>query len=50
VLRYFIRLFSLPELRGWLHEAGFVNVHAFGGDGEVFRVDSGRLIVTAQRP
>ena len=47
--RYALRLFSLPELRSWLREAGFADVHAYGGDGEVFRVDSARLIVVARR-
>ncbi|MGK0201004.1 MAG: SAM-dependent methyltransferase [Planctomycetota bacterium] len=44
-----LRLFPLTELKSWLHDAGFANVQAFGPDGEVFRCDSERLIVVAQR-
>jgi hypothetical protein len=44
-----LRLFPLTELKNWLHDAGFANVQAFGPDGEVFRCDSERLIVVAQR-
>lgn len=49
-LEYFIRLFTFTELRGWLEQAGFVNVRAFGGEGEVYRLDSARLVLLAQRP
>lgn len=48
-LDWSLRLFAWTELRDWLREAGFVDVQAFGADGEVFRVDSGRLIVVARR-
>ena len=44
-----LRLFPLTELKSWLLDAGFANVQAFGVDGEVFRCDSERLIVVAQR-
>ncbi len=44
-----LRLFPLTELKTWLREAGFANVQAFSGGGEVFRCDSERLIVVAQR-
>ncbi len=46
---YTLRLFSATELRAWLLDAGFVSAHAFGAEGEVFRVDSGRLVMVAQR-
>ena len=46
--RYSLRLFTLPELRSWLLEAGFRDVQAFGADAEVFRVDSRRMILTAR--
>lgn len=49
-LTWSLRLFTLPELRDWLHTAGFEQVRAYGGEGEVFRVDSGRLVVTAHKP
>lgn len=45
-----VRLLTAPELRGWLEAAGFVDVRAFGGDGEEFHIMSDRLIVTARRP
>ena len=48
-ISYQLRLFSLTELTSWLHDAGFASVQAFGSDGEVFRTDSARLIVIAQR-
>lgn len=46
---YSIRLFTLTELRAWLIEAGFDTVRAYGGDGEVFALDSSRLILIADR-
>ena len=45
---YALRLFSAPELRGWLRDAGFTDVQAYGAEGEVFRVDSGRLVMLAR--
>ncbi|MBI5851791.1 MAG: class I SAM-dependent methyltransferase [Planctomycetes bacterium] len=45
-----VRLFTVPELRGWLEAAGFRDVQAFGGDGEPFCVESERLIVVATKP
>lgn len=50
VIPWKLRLFPLTELKSWLHLAGFANVQAFGPDGEVFRCDSERMIVVAQRP
>lgn len=49
MIPYHLRLFTLPELRGWLRDAGFDTVQGFGADGEVFQVDSDRLVVVAQR-
>ena len=46
---YQLRLFGLTELKSWLHAAGFANVQAFGANAEIFRCDSDRLIVVAQR-
>jgi len=46
---YELRLFTLPELTGWLKDAGFAYCQAFGSDCEVFDIDSDRLIVIAQR-
>lgn len=48
-LAYSLRLFTYPELRGWLRAAGFDYCQAFGPDCEAFEVDSDRLIVIAQR-
>ena len=48
-INYELRLFTLIELTSWMHEAGFSSVQAFGADGEVFRVDSTRMILVAQR-
>lgn len=44
---YTIRLFTVPELREWLYDAGFARVAAFGAAGEPFTLDSPRLIVVA---
>jgi SAM-dependent methyltransferase len=46
---YALRLFSATELRSWLLAAGFADAQAFGAEGEVFRVDSGRLVMVARR-
>ncbi|MGC6486639.1 MAG: class I SAM-dependent methyltransferase [Planctomycetota bacterium] len=46
---YALRLFSAPELTAWLQDAGFVDVQVFGAEGEVFRVDSGRMVTVARR-
>ena len=46
--RFSVRLFSLPELRDWLTEAGFTEVEAYGYDGGAFSIDSERLIVVAR--
>ncbi len=45
-----VRLFSLPELRGWLHATGFRNVEAFDSEAEPFDTDSDRMILVADRP
>lgn len=49
IIPFDIRLFTLTELSGWLRAAGFAHCQAFGSDCEVFRTDSDRLIVVAQR-
>lgn len=46
---YTLRLFSAPELCGWLREAGFTDAQTFGAEGEVLRVDSGRMVTVARR-
>ncbi len=47
---FFTRLFSLPEIRDWLRQAGFVDIEAFGPDGRPLGMEPGRMIVRASRP
>ncbi|HEB51796.1 MAG TPA: class I SAM-dependent methyltransferase [bacterium] len=47
-LEWSLRLFSCPELCGWLDQAGFAQVDAFDGDGRPFELDSDRLICVAR--
>jgi SAM-dependent methyltransferase len=42
-----IRLPTIPELRAWLHEAGFASVHFVARDGGPPRIDRPRLVVIA---
>jgi SAM-dependent methyltransferase len=42
-----LRLFTFPELDGWLRAAGFGHVQAFGEGAEVFSLASERMIVLA---
>jgi SAM-dependent methyltransferase len=49
-MRFFMRLFTFTELRDWFTAAGLSNVRGFGGEGEVLRVDSARMITVGQRP
>jgi SAM-dependent methyltransferase len=46
---YALRLFSATELAAWLRAAGFDDVQTFGAEGEVFRMDSGRMVTVARR-
>ncbi|MCA8941758.1 MAG: methyltransferase domain-containing protein [Planctomycetes bacterium] len=48
-MRYFIRLFTFTELREWLRDAGFGLVSGYGGEGEVYRLDSSRMVVVAHQ-
>ena len=48
-LEYFVRLFTFTEIRDWLLDAGFAQVRGYGGEGEVLRVDSTRVVVVAER-
>jgi SAM-dependent methyltransferase len=45
--RFSVRTFDLTELRGWLVDAGFARVAAYGGDGAEFDLRSARMIVVA---
>jgi 2-polyprenyl-3-methyl-5-hydroxy-6-metoxy-1,4-benzoquinol methylase len=47
---YSIRLFTFPELRDWLLDAGFADVRGLAPDGGPFAQDSARMIVLATRP
>ncbi|WP_236788863.1 class I SAM-dependent methyltransferase [Amycolatopsis sp. GM8] len=46
-LRFFTRTFGFPELRQWLHEAGFSTVAAYGDGGDSLTVHSRRLITVS---
>ena len=41
--------FTLRLFSTWLRDAGFVDVQCYGAQGEVFRVDSGRMVTVARR-
>ena len=45
-----VRMFTYPELRDWLLEAGFASVAGYGEDGEPLTVQHRRLIVVAEKP
>jgi SAM-dependent methyltransferase len=46
-MRYGTRLFTFPELRDWLHAAGFTRVEAFDEQGEPFSLAARRMVVRA---
>lgn len=48
-MNYFVRLFSFTELRSWLEEAGLTEIRGHGGEGEVYRLDSGRMILVGHK-
>lgn len=43
------RLFAFPELRDWLHAAGFANVAGYDGAGQTLTCDAQRMIIKATR-
>jgi hypothetical protein len=45
---YFVRMFSYPELRDWLLEAGFAAVTGYGEDGEPLSAEHRRMMVVAR--
>lgn len=47
--RFFTRLFSFTELRGWLEGMGFSDVRGYGEDGEPLALEHRRMIVTGER-
>lgn len=44
---FVVRLFSFPELQGWLHAAGFSAVTGYGEDGDSLRAEHERMIIVA---
>jgi SAM-dependent methyltransferase len=46
---YSTRLFSFPELRDWLHAAGFATVEGFTNAGEALTAEERRMVVRATR-
>ncbi|TDD91530.1 class I SAM-dependent methyltransferase [Saccharopolyspora karakumensis] len=44
-----VRMFTAPELRGWLHQAGFTDVAFRGEDGEALGTGHRRMIALATR-
>lgn len=49
-LTFVKRLFAFPELRDWLHAAGFTQATAYGEDGEPLTSAHTRMIAVAERP
>ena len=43
------RMFLFPELRGWLHAAGFATVHGYREDGTLLGAGHRRMIAVAGR-
>lgn len=48
-MRFTVRMFTFPELRNWLLQAGFTSVDGYGEDGKPLTADHRRMIVVAQR-
>ena len=44
------RLFGFPELRDWLHAAGFAAVAGYGEDGRPLTAEHKRMIIVANLP
>jgi hypothetical protein len=44
-----VRMFTFPELRGWLLDAGFTDVAAYGEDAEPLTPEHRRMRVVATR-
>ena len=47
--RFFVRMFTAPELRDWLLAAGFASAAVYGRGGEPFSLDSGRMLTVARK-
>jgi SAM-dependent methyltransferase len=46
---FFTRMLTFPELRGWLHDAGFRTVSGYGEDGTPLTAEHRRMITVAGR-
>lgn len=49
-VRFVKRLFAFPELRDWLHAAGFTAVAGYGEDGRPLTSDHKRMVIVAELP
>jgi SAM-dependent methyltransferase len=47
--QFSVRMFTFPELRDWLLDAGFVEVQAFSGHGEQLTIEAPRMAIVARR-
>lgn len=48
-MRFFVRMFTFPELRDWLLEADFSSVEAFNEQGAPLALESRRMLVVATK-
>lgn len=48
-VQFFVRLFTFPELRDWLHAAGFSSVEGFDERGGPLTLESRRMLVLATK-
>ena len=48
-MHFAVRLFTYPELRDWLVQAGFVDIRGFDERGEPYTVPARRMLVTARK-
>lgn len=46
-MQFSVRLFTFPELRDWLLDAGFREVHGYSGRGEELTMDAPRMVLVA---
>jgi hypothetical protein len=48
-MRFFVRMFTFPELRDWLLAAGFSRVEGLDGQGTPLALESQRMLVLATK-
>jgi SAM-dependent methyltransferase len=46
-MQFSVRMFTFPELRDWLLDAGFREVHGYSGHGEELTVNAPRMLLVA---